>query len=174
VGDHLLAYLLNRVRRHDAGAPDIESPEEVRRVLVLANETMSEEALGRELRDVHAETGARIHITVPANPVDTGQAEVEGAAFLWDATRRAAQARLDGMLEGLRAHGVEAAGALGDYRPWVALREAVAEVEPDLVIISTHARGESTWLRKDLVSTARRELAVPVRHVVPSQVDASA
>jgi GABA permease len=95
-------------------------------------------------------------------------------AFLWDATRRAAQERLDGMLEGLRAHGVEATGALGDYRPWVALREAVAEVEPDLVIISTHARGESTWLRKDLVSTARRELAVPVRHVVPSQVDASA
>ncbi len=170
----LVAYLLNRVRRHDAGAPDIESPEAVRRVLVLANETMSEEALGRELRDVHAETGARIHITVPANPVDTGQAEVEGAAFLWDATRRAAQERLDGMLEGLRAHGVEATGALGDYRPLVALREAVAEVEPDLVIISTHARGESTWLRKDLVSTARVELSVPVRHVVPSQVDASA
>ena len=141
----------------------------VHRVLVLANETMSEEALERELRDVHAETGARIHITVPANPVDTGQAEVEGAAFLWEATRRAAQERLDGMLDGLRAHGVEATGALGDYRPLVALREAVAEVEPDLVIVSTHARGESTWLRKDLVSTARSELSVPVRHVIPGE-----
>ena len=29
-------------------------------------------------------------------------------------------------------------------------------------------RGESTWLRKDLVSTARSELSVPVRHVIPS------
>ena len=81
----------------------------------------------------------------------------------------AAQQRLDGMLEGLRAHGVEATGALGDYRPLVALREAVAEVEPDLVIVSTHARGESTWLRKDLVSTARSELSVPVRHVIPGE-----
>ena len=65
--------------------------------------------------------------------------------------------------------GLEATGELGDYRPLVALREAVAEVEPDLVIISTHARGESTWLRKDLVSTARSELSVPVRHVIPGR-----
>ena len=166
----LVAYVLNRVRRaRRRRRRTSRRPESVHRVLVLANETMSEEALERELRDVHAETGARIHITVPANPVDTGQAEVEGAAFLWEATRRAAQERLDGMLEGLRAHGVEATGALGDYRPLVALREAVAEVEPDLVIVSTHARGESTWLRKDLVSAARSELSVPVRHVIPGE-----
>ena len=101
-----------------AEAPDRESPDAVHRVLVLANETMSEEALERELRDVHAETGARIHITVPANPVDTGQAEVEGAAFLWEATRRAAQERLDAMLDGLRAHGVEATGSWATTGRW--------------------------------------------------------
>jgi len=168
------AYLLNRLRRGPEEARATGSPESVDRVLLLANETMSEEALAHELHDVHAETGARIHITVPANPVDTGQAETEGATYLWEATRRAATERLDTMLAGLRADGIEASGALGDYRPLVALREAVADFHPDLVIISTHARGESTWLRKDLVSAAREELEVPVRHVVPSEVDARA
>ncbi|MFC4784056.1 amino acid permease [Nocardioides sp. MAHUQ-72] len=169
----LVAFGLNRLRRGEE-APDRPAPESVDRVLLLANETMSEDALERELRDVHAETGAHIHITVPANPVDTGQAEVEGAVFLWEATRKAARERLDQMIEALRSHGVEVTGALGDHRPLVALREAVADFRPDLVIIATHARGESTWLRKDLVSAARSELSVPVRHVIPSEVDARA
>ena len=170
----LAAYVLNRLRRGGEAAPDRAEPESVDRVLLLANETMTEEALERELRDVHAQTGARLHITVPANPVDTGQAEVEGAVFLWEATRAAAQERLEGMLAALHSHGIDASGALGDYRPLVALREAAADFHPDLVIISTHARGESTWLRKDLVSAARAELDVPVRHVIPSEVDATA
>ncbi len=170
----LAAYALNRLRRGGEAGPTVTTPETVDRVLLLANETMTEEALARELRDVHAETGARIHITVPANPVDTGQAETEGATFLWEATRRAARERLDQMLAGLRADGVEANGALGDYRPLVALREAAADFHPDLVIIATHGRDRSTWLRKDLVSAARAELEVPVRHVIPSEVDATA
>jgi GABA permease len=170
----LAAFLLNRLRRGGEEAPAATTPETAERVLLLANETMTEEALARELRDVHAETGARIHITVPANPVDTGQAETEGATFLWEATRVAARERLDQMLAGLRADGIEADGALGDYRPLVALREAVAEFHPDLVVIATHDRERSTWLRKNLVSSARAELEVPVRHVIPSEVDATA
>jgi GABA permease len=167
------AFGLNRLGRMDvAGAPD--GPGSVEKVLLLANETMTEAGLVRELHDVHAETAARIHITVPGNPVDTGQAEVEGAAFVWEATRRAAQERLDSMLAALHAEGIEATGALGDYRPLVALRSAAAEFKPDLVIISTHAHEHSTWLRKDIVTAAREELSVPVRHVIPSEVDATA
>ncbi|MGD9960613.1 amino acid permease [Nocardioides sp.] len=166
----LVAFGLNRVGRASS-AVSLESPESISKVLVVANETMAEEALLAELRAVHAETGARIHLTVPANPVDTGQAEVEGAAFVWEATRRVAQERLDTMLAALRADGIEASGALGDYRPLVALREAAADFHPDLVVISTHAREESTWLRKDIVSAAREQLTVPVRHVVPSELD---
>ena len=165
----LVTFGLNRLgRRGEEAGPEV--PETVGTVLLLANETMTESALLAELRDVHAGTGARIHVTVPANPVDTGQAEVEGAAFVWEATRRAAAERLETMLSTLRADGVEASGELGDYRPLVALRQAVAEVRPDLVIISTHSPDRSSWLHRDLVSAAREELSVPVRHVVPASV----
>jgi GABA permease len=165
----LVTFGLNRLgRRGETAGPEV--PETVGTVLLLANETMTESALLAELRDVHAGTGARIHVTVPANPVDTGQAEVEGAAFVWEATRRAAAERLETMLSTLRADGVEASGELGDYRPLVALRQAVAEVRPDLVIISTHSPDRSSWLHRDLVSAAREELSVPVRHVVPASI----
>ena len=68
---------------------------------------------------------------VPANPVDTGQAEHKGAVYLWEATRRAAQERLDATLAILRGEGLRADGAVGDYRPMVAMDEAVAEFRPD-------------------------------------------
>ena len=170
----LAAFLLNWLGRKDEADNPVEGLEGVEKVLLLANETMTEDALVRELEDVHAATGARIHVTVPSNPVDTGQAEVEGAAFVWEATRRAAQERLDSMLAALEARGIEATGALGDYRPLVSLRNSVAEFQPDLVIISTHAREHSSWLRKDIVSAAREELSVPVRHVIPAEADSIA
>ncbi|MFV0458693.1 MAG: amino acid permease [Actinomycetales bacterium] len=162
------AFFLTRAgRRPDEDEGDL--PPGAERVLVLANETMSQDGLQHELRAVHASSGARLFICVPANPVDTGQAELEGAAFVWEATQREAQNRLDLMLDSLRSQGIAAEGELGDFRPLVALREAAEDFGPDLVIISTHAPDESTWLRTGIVDAARQELSVPVRHVVPSR-----
>ena len=45
---------------------------------------------------------------VPANPIDTGQAMHKGAAFVWQATVEAAQARLDRTLEILREPAIAA------------------------------------------------------------------
>jgi GABA permease len=170
-GVFLLAFAAMRFGRKEAGAA-AGVPDVVGRVLLLANETMTEEGLLQQLREVHAETGATLHVTVPANPVDTGQAEVEGAAFVWEATRKEARQRLDTMLAALHSSGIEATGELGDYRPIVALRRAVAEFDPDVVIISTHRPEASTMLFTDIVTAARRELSVPVHHVVPGQVAA--
>ncbi len=163
----LVGFALTRLGRK-AAAPDPEVPGEVNRVLVLANETMAEDWLEQQLHGVHAVTGAKFQICVPANPVDTGQAEVEGAAFVWEATREAAQHRLDTMLDALHARGIEADGELGDYRPLVALLAAAESFHPDIVVIATHREEESNWLRTDIVSAARQQLSVPVRHVVGS------
>ena len=65
---------------------------------------------------------------MPANPVDTGQAEHTGAVWVWEETIKAAQARLDATLEILRADGLHADGELGDHRPLHALADAVADV----------------------------------------------
>ena len=88
---------------------------------MLANETVGADELHDELRAIDAEGKAEYFVCVPANPVDTGQAEHKGAVWVWEETVKAAQARLDATLDGLRAHGVEATGSsatTGRCRRW--------------------------------------------------------
>jgi GABA permease len=136
------------------------------RVLVLANETLGADELLDELRAIDAEGRASYFVCVPANPVDTGQAEVKGAVWVWQATVDAARSRLDSTLQILRSQGLDASGDLGDYRPLHALRDAVAGFDPDRIVIATHPEGRSNWLRHGVVDTARKQFDVPVRHVV--------
>jgi GABA permease len=136
------------------------------RVLVLANETVEGPELLDELRAIDAEHRATYFVCVPANPIDTGQAMHEGAAFVWDATTVAAQRRLDRTLEILRGEGLEADGALGNYRPLRALAEAVESFRPDRLVICTLPEDQSAWLRFDVVERAREQHHLPVTHVV--------
>jgi GABA permease len=155
------------------GSVDIEAVEEApptgeaRRVLVLANETVGARELLDELRSIDREGRARYYVCVPANPVDTGQAERNGPVWVWEATVQAAQSRLDRTLEILRTEGLDADGALGDYRPLHALEEAASHFHPDQIVISTHPEARSAWLRHhDVVTRARESYRVPVRHIV--------
>jgi GABA permease len=146
-------------------APELTTPP--RRVLVLANETLGAHELLDELRRIDGEGKASYFVSVPANPVDTGQAEQNGAVWVWDATVKAARWRLDRTLEILRAEGLDAEGELGDYRPAHALEEAVGRFRPDVIVVATHPEGRSSWLRHhDIVTRARERYAVPVRHIV--------
>lgn len=136
------------------------------RVLVLANETVTGDELLDELRRIDRERQASYFVCVPANPIDTGQAMHEGAAFVWDKTTQAAQARLDLTLDILRTEGLAAEGALGDYRPLRALAEAVGSFHPDRLVICTLPEDRSAWLRYDVVDRAREAYDLPVTHVV--------
>ena len=104
---------------------------------------------------------------MPANPVDTGEAEREGAAFVWEADRRgrpgAARPDAGGRCA---SQGLTVDGELGDYRPLVALDKAMREFRPDHVVISTQPEDRSTWLRHGVVADARERYDVPVQHVV--------
>jgi GABA permease len=98
--------------------------------------------------------------------VDTGQAELKGAVWVWQATVDAAQHRLDSTLQILRSEGLDADGELGDYRPLTALQHAVSGFHPDRIVVATHPEGRSTWLRHGVVDRARQLYDVPVRHIV--------
>ncbi|MGI3783223.1 MAG: amino acid permease [Janthinobacterium lividum] len=148
----------------DAGAAGDDGP--ATRVLVLANETVNGDELLEELRRIDQERQARYFVCVPANPIDTGQAMHEGAAFVWEKTTQAAQSRLDLTLDILHTEGLEAEGALGDYRPLRALADAVKQFEPDRLVICTLPEDRSAWLRYDVVDRARETYSVPVTHVV--------
>ena len=151
------------VERGDDGGED-QQP--AHRVLVLANRTLTAQELQDTLGGFAGSDAAEYRVVVPANPVDTGQADREGAAFVWEATTKAARERLEQTLELMRERGLTVDGDLGDYRPLVALEEALAEFDADHVVISTQPDDQSSWLRHDVVSKARDKLSIPVHHVV--------
>jgi GABA permease len=165
----LVLYALTKWRGGSVGKDFDDAPAQSggTRVLVLANETVGASELLDELRAIDAEGKAEYFVCVPANPVDTGQAEHTGAVWVWEQTTRAAQARLDSTLEILRGEGLHATGELGDHRPLQALEHAADEFSPDRIVISTHPESHSAWLRHDVVDKARSTYPdIPVRHVV--------
>ena len=163
----LVFYAITRWQGGSVAAEELESrAEAATRILVLANQTMGENELHDALEGIEGSDEATYFVVVPANPVDTGQADREGAAFVWEATTRAAQERLDQTLEDLRERGLTVDGQLGDYRPMVALEAAMSEFGADHLVISTQPEERSTWLRHGVVSDARERFDVPVQHVV--------
>ncbi len=163
----LVLYAITRWQGGSVAAEELESRAgAATRILVLANQTMGEDELHDALEGIEGSDQATYFVVVPANPVDTGQADREGAAFVWQATTRAAQERLDQTLEDLRGRGLTVDGELGDYRPMVALDAAMSEFGADHLVISTQPEERSTWLRHGVVSDARERYDVPVQHVV--------
>ncbi len=74
----------------------------------------------------------------------------------------------------MRTEGLQAEGALGDYRPLRALADAVASFDPDQLVISTLPVDHSTWLRYDVVDRARSTYDIPVTHVIATAVATAA
>jgi GABA permease len=144
--------------------------EKARRIVVLANRTMAESELHDALERIDGSGTAEYLVVVPTNPVDTGQADREGAAFVWQATSVAARERLDQTLAELRDRGLTVGGELGDYRPLVALDRAVQRMDPDHIVIATQPEDRSTWLHHGVVADARERYDVPVLHVVVHSV----
>jgi hypothetical protein len=53
-----------------------------------------------------------------------------------------------------------------DPDPYAATMDAMAEFQPDEIVISTLPETRSGWLRKDLVERVRQDTGLPVDHVV--------
>ncbi|MEZ0362776.1 amino acid permease [Mycobacterium sp. pUA109] len=162
----LALYCVGLRWRGPAPTPEVAPTGTARRVLVLANQTLSATALLEELTRVDADHHAEYFLCVPANPIDTGQAEHTGPLYVSDATVAAAQQRLDDMLAALHDLGLSASGALGDHRPAHALHGAVTGFAPDQVVISTLPVARSVWLRHGLIEHARATYPIPITHVL--------
>ena len=135
--------------------------EPVRRILVVANETVA----GHELRDLLGRKAAGVSedvlLVCPAlnSKLRTWTSDEDGA-------REAARSRLDASLERLAVLGVQARGEIGDGDPLQALEDALREFPADEIVVSTHPPGRSHWLEQGVVENARMRFDVPVTHVV--------
>jgi hypothetical protein len=139
----------------------VSSAEQPRQILVIANETVVSRRLV-DLIEQHA-AGSPVEVTVVA-PVNQPR---QGYVVYYDTRKAAARRRLDRTLDILRKEGVPATGVVVEADPVSALRDAINQLDPDDVIVSTHPRQKSGWLRRDAVEQMRRVAGdLPFEHVV--------
>jgi hypothetical protein len=133
----------------------------VRQVLVLANETVAGRSLLDAVRARATEGPIRVTVLAPQN------APRGGLVVYQDERRSAAERRLHKTLDLLHEAGIAARGAVVDPDPLQALRDGIAEFEPDEIIVSTHPEQRSGWLRGNLIDRARKVAGdLPLEHVV--------
>jgi hypothetical protein len=132
----------------------------MKRILVVANETVA----GQELMDAvkrHAEGGeASVHVICPQNQPKHGY-------VIYDAhVREAAEMRLRMTLAQLKEIGIDATGEVMDPDPYAAVMDALGDRDYDVIIVSTHPETRSGWLRQGLVDRLARATRRDVEHVV--------
>ena len=136
-------------------------PERSRQILVVANETVVSPAL-IDLIEQKAKEGP-VYVTVLA-PVNQPR---QGYVVYYDTRRAAARRRLEKTLELLRSAGVPADGIVVESDPVSAVQDAIHQLEPDEIVVSTHPQQKSGWLRRNAVEQMRRVAGdLPFQHVV--------
>jgi hypothetical protein len=133
----------------------------LKRVLVVANETVAGEALVEAVKRRKARGPVAITVLCPVNPPR------EGYVVYTDTRRAAAGRRLEQTLQRLRGSGVPAHGFVIDCGPVDAVRDELARESYDEIVVSTHPVERSGWVRRHVVDQIRRAAgATPVDHVV--------
>ena len=159
-----LAYVV-RARRGEPPRQTVPSQrgrrEDVRRILVIANETVGGVPLREEIRRRSEGYAEQVLVICPAL-----NSPIRHWASDEDSARAQAQERLNASLKRLREAGVDAKGEVGDGDPLQAMEDALRLFGADEIIISTHPEGRSHWLERGVVSAARERFPVPITHVV--------
>jgi hypothetical protein len=134
---------------------------ERRRLLVVANETLTGDELLDAVRKRIEGDDTIVYVIAPVNKPSEGY-------VVYENTRRAAAGRrLERTLTKFREAGIAAAGDVIDNEPLTAVKDAIATEEPDEIIVSTHPDSKSGWRRRNLVEEIRKAAkAIPVEHVV--------
>ncbi len=149
-------------RRRLAGGTNVNEVAEPTVVLVVANETLG----GVELLDAvrrRAERGPiRAVVIAPVNDPRSGYVVYENSR------RASAGRRVDRLVADLRSAGIAAYGDVYEGGPIPAVEDILALEPVDELIVSTHPKETSGWLRRKNVLSELRRLAGdrPFEHVV--------
>src|SRR3954449_690325 len=132
----------------------------MRTILAVANQTIGGQAMIDAVLEKAGDGESRVIICVPRST------PTHGNIIYDDAVYDAAQVRIDLARGFLRQRGIDAVGDVGDPDPYTATMDAVAEWQPDEIIVSTLPAQASGWLRRDLVERIQDATRIPVHHVV--------
>ena len=137
-----------------------------RHILVIANETAASESLIDKIQQTARGGDALVTVIAPVSQPS------EGYVVYQDTRRASAGRRLDKTLEILRRAQIRANGMVVETDPVSALKDALAQLEPPVteVIVSTHPKERSGWMRRNVVDRIRDAAgSLTVEHVVASQ-----
>ena len=141
----------------------VRDADDAYRVVVMANQTVGGRALLEEIKNRCQGRKNEILVVVPAltsSPLEHWASDV-------DAAIAEARQRLKDSLRAMESAGLTARGDVGDHHePNAALEDALRYFAADEVIISTHPPHKSRWLERGVVDRARREVPLPITHVV--------
>jgi Universal stress protein family len=132
-----------------------------RHILVVANETAVSRSLVDQIAGKAKNRPVRVTVLAPVNQPQ------QGYVVYYDTRRAAARRRLDRTLDRLREAGVPANGVVVEADPVSALQDAIHQLEPDEIVVSTHPQKQSGWLRRNMVDQMRRVAGnLPFEHIV--------
>ncbi len=131
-----------------------------RRVLVVANDTLSEEALLGEVGRLASVPRTQVLLLVPA--LISPGARLTGAV---DSLLGQARVRLKATLDRF-GHDLAVTGEISEADPLEAIEDTFATFAPDEVIVSTRWEQAAGGLEPRLAGLVRERFAVPVRHLV--------
>src|SRR5205807_10628481 len=130
-------------------------------VLVVANETVVSHALVELIEQKAKESPVYVTVLAPVNQPR------QGYVVYYDTRRAAARRRLEKTLELLRSAGVPADGIVVESDPVSAVQDAIHQLEPDEIVVSTHPQQKSGWLRRNAVEQMRGVVGdLPFQHGV--------
>lgn len=152
---------------------------DVRRYLVVGNETLSGPGLIRAVLERLSAGPSEFHVLVPCTPLrDARRWLVYGdplvgyvdpdavvTADLDDDAVDRARHRLDDFMHQIGDLDAEASGEVGVANPVEAVQQVLGRSSFDEILLSTLPAGVSRWLRMDLPARLRRVSGLPVTHL---------
>jgi hypothetical protein len=136
---------------------DLDSErDDVKRTLVVANQTIGGQALLDALKAKAADEPRRFIVIAPDSG---GNGDSAGDAH----------ERLAHTLTALQDAGLEAVGQVVHPDPYTAIQNALQFYGPDDIVISTFPETRSGWLRADLIGRVKASTGKPVEHIVSEE-----
>jgi GABA permease len=168
-----MGFRLDRTRLRDDGGHETV---EVRRFLVVANQTLPSPGLAELVSEKNAAGPAEFHVLVPEGPRSVGVHDPAGLGAgaemieVSDHERllamEEAEARLDAFRSTFAELGPRLTGEVGVGDPLSAVHRVMDRSSFDEIIVSTLPVGISRWLKLDLPSRLERTFQLPVTHLV--------
>jgi hypothetical protein len=129
--------------------------DDVKRTLVVANETVDSRPLLDALKRKASEEPRRFIVIAPDSS-ENGEGNE-------------AHERLARTLRELSDAGLPAVGQVEHHDPYTAIQNALQFYAPDDIVISTFPETRSGWLRADLIGRVQASTGKPVEHVVSEE-----